>query len=42
MTTSRPGYRLPAGGVIDRKRMLRFTFNGDTFKVIPGIRWLPR
>ena len=34
--TSPYGYRLPAGGLIDRSRTLSFSFNDKTFKGHPG------
>ena len=36
MTSSRYGYRLPSGGLIDRARTISFTFNGRTLNGHPG------
>lgn len=36
MTSRRYGYRLRAGGLIDRQKAITFTFNGSTFKGHPG------
>jgi sarcosine oxidase, subunit alpha len=36
MSASRYGYRLPAGGLIDRTRTISFSFNGRLFQGHPG------
>jgi sarcosine oxidase, subunit alpha len=36
MSLQRMGYRLPEGGLIDRTRTLKFTFNGKAFGGHPG------